>query len=167
MNHHDTSASELRVVRHALAIDQPGPAPKDLTNAELPQFMTVRDQYDKPLQIAGAIPIAPQASCRSVADYERQLLADLARKSAGYTRLDCASIPDEMMPRYRERIVGDAMGAPHREGVLREVITTDRVGREIHEFVGLKTWLSPFRAPAFRMVSMNDQPVGVLPTIVS
>jgi hypothetical protein len=158
---------ELQIVRHALATDQPGPCPRDLSDTELPQFMAVRERYDRPLQVAGAIPLAPQASCRNANDFERQLLGDLARRTAGYNRLDCASIPDEQMPRYRERILADSANAPYREGTLREVVMTDGAGREVHEFVGPKSWMSAYTGPAIlSAVCIGGVPQAV-PTVIS
>lgn len=152
---------DLPVVRHKIFSDIPGFAPRDIPTADGPAFKAIRDEYDYPLQVAGATPLQPQADAVNCASYERQLLGDLAKHTKKFHRLDTSTISDELMERYKPQIIQDAMQAPYRENVMREVKTVDRTGREATEYVGPKSsWMNQFKAPGFKVISVKAGPVG-------
>lgn len=150
--------------------DWPGPQPRqEYAAGERERFEAIRAELDRPLQAAQIKPSMPQAG-HTPQSYERDLLRELSTHTRQYSALKTSTSPVLRQPRlldqYKDEIVAEAMDEPRRRGELRPVVTKDRAGREITEFIGAKVWLDAFRAPVFESPIFVDGKPRRAPTIL-
>jgi len=134
------------MIPKGLDLDWPGPQPKsesDFQPGERAVYEEIRAGLDAALQVCGVVPSMPQMG-HTPASYERQLVDALSLHTPRRTQASPQMPPDEMA-KHRARVVAEALREPARKGELREVVTVDRSGREIHEFYGVKSWMNRFR----------------------
>lgn len=117
-------------------------------------FNAVRAQYDRVLQATGSTPYYPTAECKTPNDYRRQLLATIAPHTQTYKGTNARAISDEGLAHVEAKIIADAMQEPRRLGVLREIRTKDRSGRDVLEFVGDSGWFRSMKGPVSVMTGL-------------
>lgn len=145
-------------VKTGIDRDWLGPAPKaTFKPGEKEAFQAVRDRLDRVLQVTRTVPSFPQHS-HTPESYEQDLLAVVAQHSEKFSTFDRQH--GLLLRKYAPQIIQDAMREPHRKGELREVVTVDRSGREIREYVGSKSgWLGAFKGPVqVSAIHIDGQP---------
>lgn len=112
-------------------------------------YRALRDEYAKPLAFNHVTPTQPQQDMTN-AEYERALLGHLAKYTERFARTDIASTPLEMVGKFKDQIVSEALQGPTRRGELASYTYSDRSGRDITEFAGPKSsWMGMFTAPTY------------------
>ncbi|MGQ7938874.1 hypothetical protein [Paraburkholderia sp. D1E] len=154
----------MPVVLKGIAADSPGPSPRESYGpGERQRFEAIRGHVDRALQATGENVYQPQIGHKSPEAYTKAVLGVLAKHTEQHKRLATWSIPDRSLAEYTQKIVGDALDSPRREGRLAEIVIVDRSGREVREFVGSKkSWMQHFEGPTMLgTIYINGQPQRV------
>jgi hypothetical protein len=151
----------MKYVPKGLDADFAGPAPKrDFRPGEAAGFEGIRASLDRVLQVCDIAPSQPQTG-HDLKTYTRDLLAEVAKHTVKYSTFASRKGSPDAHLEYAERIIADAMEEPYRKGVLREIKTVDRSGREVFEFVGNKSqWMSRWKGPVQQMTHVDGIPVS-------
>jgi len=131
--------------------DYVGPNPRSTPfgPGEREQFQAVRSRLDRALQVCRITPSTPQEKQTPV-EYEAELLRALQNHTTKPISFSAQDTPEGVIATCtRRNVVADALAEPYRKGELRQVLTFDQAGREIREFVGVKSqWMNPLKSPA-------------------
>jgi len=143
----DTNTKPREIVNHSpFRKDVPGAAPKTFkSDFERQVFESVRERADRPIQASGSVVTVPQQG-DTPASYRATLVSEVVERTnlAGAGSL-LAQASD--MGALENVVFSAAMATPEAQGRLAPIVTVDRAGREITEWVGdKKQWLKPFVA---------------------
>ena len=154
-------ADEIK--RRLDAIEQA--APKELSQQEEGEFADAQARADSVLSAFGKAARRPLRG-ESLLGYRRALAKSLQTHSAAWKGINLSTLPSDALAVAENSIYNDAAAAARNpsdvpEGVLREIITTDRTNRRISNFVGSpNAWMAQFKTPSRRVGKFNKQGNG-------
>lgn len=130
------------------------------------QIAPVVQEFTPYLQAAGLKPIditevrSPQELRDSCVQALKQALPASAPQAlrVGLSQSVIDAAP-EIYSDYVQQVKDATMKIAHSNPTMREIVTQDRTGRTITEFVGNKSiWMAPFKAEVQQMVGIGGRP---------